>query len=177
MKKKVLAISGSTRINSTNQNLINAIIDLYKGQLDFDQYKGLSELPHFNPDNDTENPPYTVAEFRKKIKEADGILICTPEYGLGVPGTLKNAIDWTVSSADFSKKPTALITASSMGEKAHESLLGTLRIIEANISDDIQLLISYAKTKIGADNRISDLKTAEEINKLMNSFIGMLSKP
>jgi chromate reductase, NAD(P)H dehydrogenase (quinone) len=176
MEKKILAISGSIRNNSTNSYLINAIINLYKDQLDFIIYKGLTDLPHFNPDIDQEPFPETVIDFRKRIKEADGVLICTPEYAMGVPGTLKNAIDWTVSSADFSKKPVALITASSMGEKAHESLLGTLRIIEAKIEEGSELLIPFAKTKINSDNKITDQETSEKIKKLMDSFIGVIGK-
>ncbi|MGZ4056827.1 MAG: NADPH-dependent FMN reductase, partial [Bacteroidia bacterium] len=97
-----------------------------------------------------------------------------PEYAMGVPGTLKNAIDWTVSSADFSNKPAALITASSMGEKAHESLLGTLRIIEAKIEEGSELLIPFAKTKINSDNKITDEETSEKIKKLINSFIEVI---
>ncbi|MGZ4079606.1 MAG: NADPH-dependent FMN reductase, partial [Bacteroidia bacterium] len=71
MKKKILAISGSTRTNSTNSHLINAIIDLYKEHLDFIIYRGLTDLPHFNPDLDQKPFPETVVEFRKKLKEAD----------------------------------------------------------------------------------------------------------
>src|SRR4030095_11309838 len=104
---------------STNLNLIKAIIDLSADQLDIKIFEGLSDIPHFNPDRDTDDPPKKVADFRRQLKEADGILICTPEYAMGVPGTLKNAIDWTVSSCEFSHKPVALITASSAGPKGH----------------------------------------------------------
>ncbi len=89
-------------------------------------------MPHFNPDLDTEEPPGTVKDLRRRLKESDGVLICTPEYVFGVPGALKNAIDWAVSSGEFSDKPTALITASLGGEKAHESLFLTLQTVEAN---------------------------------------------
>ena len=127
--KKVLAISGSTREKSINQSYIKAIAGLTGSQFAITVYKDISAIPHFNPDLDNENPPKEVIDFRKQIKESDGILICTPEYAMGVPGTLKNAIDWTVSSCDFSHKPVALINASLSGEKSHESLLGTIRII------------------------------------------------
>lgn len=169
-KKKIIAVSGSTRKNSTNLYLINAIINLTAGIFNIEIFKGLSELPHFNPDTDIDNPPKQVIEFRNQLREADGILICTPEYAMGVPGTLKNAIDWTVSSSEFYHKPTALITASSLGEKGHASLLDTLKMIEANITDKTQLLISYAKTKITDDSKIVDNKTLMEVTLLLNSF-------
>ena len=169
-KKKILAISGSTRSSSTNLHLINAIIDLTKDFFDIEIYKGLSEIPHFNPDMDHEKSPIKVIEFRNKLREADGILICTPEYAMGVPGTLKNVIDWTVSSCEFSHKPTALITASSVGEKGHASLLETLKIIEAIITNETHLLISFAKTKINNENKIIDSTTQTQVKNLIQAF-------
>ena len=108
--------------------------------------------------------------FRNELKQADGILICTPEYAMGVPGTLKNAIDWTVSSCEFSKKPVALITASSLGEKGHASLLETLKIIESDITEETQLRISYAKTKISQAGVIVDEATKREVVSLLDAF-------
>ena len=107
-RKKILAISGSTRQLSTNLSLIHAIIELFS-DLDINIFQGLSDIPHFNPDLDTDDPPKNVSRFRNQLSEADGILICTPEYAMGVPGTLKNAIDWTVSSMEFLHKPVAFI--------------------------------------------------------------------
>jgi chromate reductase, NAD(P)H dehydrogenase (quinone) len=169
-KHKILALCGSTRKSSTNLNLINAIADLTSDKFEVTLFAGLTDIPHFNPDLDNDNPPQAVIDFRKQLKEADGILICTPEYAMGVPGTLKNAIDWTVSSMEFSKKPTALITASSMGEKAHASLLETLKVIEADITNETQLLIPFAKTKVSQDCRITDPKALTEVNTLLDAF-------
>lgn len=169
-KYKIFALCGSTRKNSTNLNLIKAIADLTKKKFDFTIYDGLTEIPHFNPDLDTDNAPPPVIDFRKRLKEADGILICTPEYAMGVPGTLKNAIDWTVSSMEFSKKPTVLITASSLGEKGHASLLETLKVIEADITVETQLLISFVKTKVSHSCEIKDQKTLDEVLVLIDAF-------
>src|SRR6266702_3558808 len=141
--KKILALCGSTRKNSSNLYLIKAIAVLSKEKFEFTIFEGLENIPHFNPDLDNENPPQAVTDFRKLLKDDEGILICTPEYAMGVPDTLKNAIDLTVSSCEFSHKPVALITASSLGEKAHQSLLETLRIIESNIPETSQFLISF----------------------------------
>ena len=169
-KPIIFVLCGSTRKNSANLNLIKAITDLTKDKFEICLFDGLTEIPHFNPDLDAGNPPQQVMDFRKRLKEADGILICTPEYAMGVPGTLKNAIDWTVSSIEFSKKPTALITASSQGEKAHASLLETLKVIEADTSDEIQLLISSVKTKVRQDCKIIDTRTLNEVNSLLCAF-------
>ena len=174
-KKKVIAICGSTRISSSNLNLIKAIATLAAESFSLKIFEGLSEIPHFNPDLDNDTPPKQVTEFRRQLREADGILICTPEYAMGVPGTLKNAIDWTVSSCEFSHKPTVLITASSVGQKGHASLMETLKVIEANITDETQLIISFVKTKISSDCTITDAKTLTEVEILLRSFVKMIT--
>ena len=162
-RKKIQAICGSTRARSTNLDLIRSMQTLATDFFDIVVLDGLSEVPHFNPDLDTADPPKAVTTFRKQLREADGILICTPEYAMGVPGTLKNAIDWTVSSCEFSQKPTALVTASSMGQKGHAALLETLKIIEADISEQTQLLIPFIKTKMGDHGGIKDLQTLYQV--------------
>ena len=174
-KKKVLAISGSTRKESSNGNLIKAIAALSANEIDLVLFDDIASLPHFNPDDDNETAPAAVTDFRKQLKAADGILICTPEYAMGLPGSLKNAIDWTVSSCEFSHKPVAAITASSSGKKAHQSLLDTLAVIEANI-ENTSLLISFIKTKVNADGSITDAKTLSEIESLIANFTSAMKQ-
>lgn len=169
-KIKILAICGSTRRHSSNLNLIKAIADLSSETFIITVFEGLTELPHFNPDLDNADAPVQVQAFRKQLREADGIMICTPEYAMGVPGTLKNAIDWTVSTMEFSNKPVALITASLSGEKAHAALLGTLLIIEARMTTDTQLLIPFIKTKVDENCNITDAETLAGINRLIQSM-------
>ena len=173
--KKILAICGSTRKTSSNLYLIKAIEKLYGHQLTFTRYEGLLQLPQFNPDDDTETPPIPVAVMRKQVRDADGILLCTPEYAMGVPGSLKNLLDWAVSSSDFSNKPVAAITASLSGQKAHLSLLSTLRVIEARVEDDMQLLIPFIKTKVNDRQEITDEATLKEVKKTMDALVAALS--
>jgi NAD(P)H-dependent FMN reductase len=173
--KTILAICGSTRENSANHNLIKAIMNFSADKLKINIFEGLAKLPHFNPDLDNENPPKEVLDFRKQLTDADGILICTPEYAMGVPGTLKNAIDWTVSSMEFSHKPVALITASTSGQKAHQSLLETLKVIECDINENTQLIIPFIKTKL-KDDQIIDQQVMEKITTLVDSLIGLIEK-
>ncbi|WP_423735238.1 NADPH-dependent FMN reductase [Chitinophaga caseinilytica] len=170
MAINILAISGSTRLQSTNHTLINIIAAMYAGKAEITQFDGLSQLPHFNPDDDNDTPPPTVTAFRDRLRLADGILICTPEYAMGVPGSLKNALDWIVSSMEMSQKPVALITASSMGELAHQSLTGTLRVIEADLPDTSRLLIPFVKAKV-RDGAIVDAPTLESVKSVMESLL------
>jgi len=150
--------------------LIYAIADLSKEIFDINIFPDLTTIPHFNPDLDNDQPPAAVIDFRSQLREAEGILICTPEYAMGVPGTLKNAIDWTVSSGEFSHKPMALITASSSGEKAHRSLLETLKVIESEIPKDGDLVISFVKTKVNSKGEITDQYTVAKVEALIKAL-------
>lgn len=172
IKPRILAISGSTRKTSSNLHLIKAIANLTSDIFAMEVFEGLTDIPHFNPDLDRETdiPPPQVANFRKQVSEADGVLICTPEYAIGVPGTLKNALDWTVSSLEFSKKPVGLVTASLAGGRAHESLLGTLLIIEARITRDSQVLLSGIKKKVNERGEITDAGALEKVRRLAESL-------
>ena len=171
----VLAICGSTRAQSSNLNLIKALAELAKGLFEVEIFTGLAELPHFNPDLDTESPPPEITAFRNQLKAAGGILICTPEYAMGVPGSLKNAIDWTVSSMEFHQKPTALITASSVGQKGHHALLETLMVIEAKMVEESKLLIPFIKTKINAEGVITNTDTLSDVKTLIQAFFKLMN--
>ena len=174
VKKTVLAISGSTRENSSNQRLIQAIADLYKDDIEMILFESIAKLPHFNPEQNEETLPLEVRAFQNQINMADGVLICTPEYAHGVPGSLKNAIDWTVSAGSFSHKPTVLITASTEGNLGHQSLLETLKVIEAKNVENLQLLIQFIRTKITNEGIIKDEMTLEQIKVLMKNFLEIL---
>ncbi len=172
--KTVVALCGSTRTSSINRSLIETLAKMAKERFSVVFAPNLIEIPAFSPDFDTNSPPEAIIAFRKCLRSADGILICTPEYAMGVPGMLKNAIDWTVSSMEFSKKPTALITASSVGEKGHRSLLETLEVIEAKILPETQVLISFVKTKINPAGEITEAPTKLELERLLVVFDGLM---
>src|ERR1700710_1904667 len=106
-------------------------------------YEQLGLIPPFDPGLDNDNPPAPVTELQAAIKNADAVIICTPEYAFGVPGQLKNALDWLVSSSTLVDKPVMLITASSSGQYAHPSLLLTLGALSANVVENACLLISF----------------------------------
>ncbi|MGN6149776.1 MAG: NADPH-dependent FMN reductase, partial [Rhizomicrobium sp.] len=91
MSVRLLAISGSLRAVSTNTALLRAAMLLRPAGMTIDFYDGLATLPHFNPDDDVEPLPLTVADWRAKVAAAEGLLISSPEYARGIPGSLKNA--------------------------------------------------------------------------------------
>jgi chromate reductase len=104
------------------------------------------------------------------------VIICTPEYAHGVPGSLKNAIDWTVGSAEFSHKPTVLITASTDGRFGHAALLETLRVIEAEGIDELNMVVPFVRTKVSAGGRITDEATLAQVVALMNQFVQTMDR-
>ena len=91
-RKRILAISGSTRAHSANEAILNAIASTYKEVLDVQVYTRIADLPYFNPDLDNEHVPLSVKTLRDLIEKADGVIICTPEYVFSLPGVLKNVI-------------------------------------------------------------------------------------
>lgn len=173
-KKHILAISGSTRRDSVNLHILQAIAAMYHNEAVFDIFTGINELPHFNPDLDKDPLPPTVSAFRKKIELADGVLVCTPEYVFSLPGSFKNAIEWTVSTTLFSGKPAALVTASSSGEKAHESLGLLMRTVGVKLAGNGTLLIQAPKTKINDKGVITDLHTVTSLKNLVDDFLALL---
>ncbi len=105
--KKIIAISGSLRTNSSNHAILQYFGSLVPEGIDYTIYDGLAQLPHFDPGPDNDQAHIRVTELRRILAEADGIIICSPEYAFGVPGSLKNLLDWTVGGGSLERKPLA----------------------------------------------------------------------
>lgn len=176
MKKKVFAICGSTRSTSANLQILHYLKQLSQKELEFEIYTDLDKLPHFNPDLDKDIAPKIVEEFRNRIEKSDGVLICTPEYVFSLPGSLKNVIEWCVSTTVFSEKPVAIITASAHGAKAHESLQLIMKTIYSTLQTDTQLLIQGAKGKINNRGEITDVTTEQQLKNLIQAFTHQLNE-
>lgn len=176
-RKNILALNGSASGKSTNLELIKRISELAEDKFDLDIFEKLTDLPHFNPELSIEGTPKKVTEFRNAIKNADGILICTPEYVFSIPSGLKNAIEWCVSTTVFSKKPVGLVTASASGEKAHEELKLIMKTIETDFTDETTLLIQGLKGKIDQNGTITDIKMKNSLVEFISAFTHMLEKP
>ncbi|RYJ38429.1 NADPH-dependent FMN reductase [Flavobacterium anhuiense] len=133
-------------------------------------FEDLERLPHFNPDLDTDNPPQEIISFRNKIISADGVIICTPEYVFSLPGSLKNALEWCVSTTIFSNKKTGLITASASGEMGHEQLMLLMKTLEAKFDETAQLLIQGVRAKVNAEGEIVSEETANALQNFAKNF-------
>lgn len=168
----IIAISGSLRANSSNNSVINTCAAMLEGRAAITIYDGLGRLPHF----DDSKEEYTeVAAWRKLIQEADGVLICSPEYAFGVPGSLKNALDWTVSSGELVYKPLALITAATGGDKAHAALLNTFTALSSKVTADTSLLIPFVRSKMNAEGMLTDAATLAAIEHVLASLLSVIN--
>jgi len=137
-KFHIVAISGSLRSRSTNTELLHAVASVADEIANVVIYEDLGNLPHYNPDIDVEglHLPDEVSELRALVAASDAILIASPEYAHGVPGSLKNALDWLVSGPEIVGKPVGLLNASERAVHAHKALAETLRTMSANLVDD-----------------------------------------
>jgi len=133
-------------------------------------YSGLAELQHFNPDLDIETPPPAISEFRKQLLASDGVLISSPEYAHGVPGTLKNALDWLVRSGELYEKPVALINASPRSTHAHASLAETLATMTARLVPDASVALALPGKNLDASAICSDPEMSRTLSQAIAVF-------
>lgn len=115
-----------------------------------DLFNDLDQLPHFNPDLEDQDCA-AVTHYCQKLQQADGLIISSPEYAHGVPGVLKNALDWVVGSGELVGKPVALLNASPRAMHAQASLRETLTVMMAKIIEDASITIPLLGTKLNAE--------------------------
>jgi NAD(P)H-dependent FMN reductase len=167
-KIKITALSGSLRATSSNSLLIKEIQKWAPANVEINIYQGMAMLPAFD---DSMEPSESVMAWRSELAAADGVLICSPEYAFGVPGALKNAIDWTVGSGELVNKPLSLITAASSGDKAHAAWLQIFSALSADIPPGGALLIPFIRTKFNEKGEVSDVATKEAILNTVQALI------
>lgn len=155
---RILAIAGSLRESSVNRSVIEAAQLLAPAGVEIVVYTGLATLPHFNPELDAEGavPPRAVAELRSEIGRARGLLISSPEYAHGVPGSLKNALDWLVSSTAFPGMPVALVNASLSSHHAHDALVEILTTMSAEVVAEASIRIPVTDRTMDAARIAAD---------------------
>ena len=132
MSYSLLAVSGSLRAGSVNGEVLKALDELAGDDIVFTLFQDIGRLPHFNPDHE-DTPPASVLEWRAALRNAQAIIICSPEYAHGVPGVLKNALDWVVGTGELMHKPVVLINASPSSHFVLPQLTETLTVMMADV--------------------------------------------
>jgi chromate reductase, NAD(P)H dehydrogenase (quinone) len=167
-KITILAVSGSLRATSANTQLLKDIQRWAPSAIEFIIYQDLPSIPAFD---DSAEEGDAVMEWRRQLSEADGVFICSPEYAFGIPGALKNAIDWTVRTGELVNKPLALVTAASSGDKAHAAWLNIFTALSANIPEGGALLIPFIRTKLNDKGEIADAATKNAVQAVLQALI------
>jgi chromate reductase len=170
---RILAISGSLRIGSLNTALMRTAQDLAPAGVEIELFDGLDSIPAFNEDREAVLPA-PVQELNRRIREADALLISTPEYNGGMPGALKNALDWASrphGAAPLVAKPAAVVSASTTayGAKwAQEQIRRALTLSGAMVID-AELAVDRADRKILA-GEVVDSATREALAQVVGDL-------
>ena len=176
---RVIGIAGSLRRASYNRALLCAAQQLAPPSLRID-IEELDDVPMFNADLDVGLPPEGVARLRQAVLAADGLLLVTPEYNHGVPGVMKNAIDWLsqpLRESVLDGKPTALMGAST-------GLAGTARgqtqLRQAFVLTNTpamlrpEVLVGRAQDKFDSTGRLTDDGTRVFVASFLAQFAGWI---
>jgi chromate reductase len=141
---RILGISGSLDGASSNTALLRAVRSAAPAGHEVHVHRSLEDVPPCSPDRDREPPAPAVASLRASVQAADAVVIATPEYAGGMPGTLKNALDWLVGSGELYGKPVVVVSAAPSAERGHnarESLERTLRMQGAEVCGSFSVAV------------------------------------
>ncbi|TPL38809.1 NADPH-dependent FMN reductase [Mesorhizobium sp. B2-4-6] len=144
---EIIAISGSLRAASTNSALVAALAANAPANCRLKVYDGLGRLPIFNPDDEGERTPPDAARLIEAVTRADAVIVSCPEYAHGVPGGMKNALDWLVSRDAAVGKPAMLVHASPRSLYARAALAEIMRTMSFAMYEEGMLEIALLGKK------------------------------
>jgi len=133
-------------------------------------YRGLAELPPFNPDLDGDSAPEAVTRFRARLQACDAVLISSPEYAHGVPGVVKNALDRGVGSGELIDKPIALINASARANHAWASLAETLAVMSAHVILEASITVPLDGKTLDANGIVGDAQFSTALRSAIDAL-------
>jgi chromate reductase, NAD(P)H dehydrogenase (quinone) len=172
---RVLGIAGSLRRESYNRAALRAATQLVPEGATIDIFE-LDGIPGFNEDEE-QNPPAKVVELKQRIREADAILIVTPEYNYSVPGVLKNAIDWAsrpYGDSAWNGKPAAIMGASvgAIGTaRAQYHLRQMMVFLNMFPINQPEVMIGNASERFDAEGNLTDDTTKDLTRQLLQSLV------
>jgi chromate reductase, NAD(P)H dehydrogenase (quinone) len=175
---RLLTISGSLRRASTNTAALEALARLAPEGVKVLVYGDLATLPPFNPDDDVEDGPKPgpVETLRALVGASDALIIAAPEYAHGVPGALKNALDWMVASETFAGKPVALVNTSPRAFHAQASLREILSTMAARVMPEAFAELSFGGRLVTADEILADSSSARRLREALGALIQALQE-
>lgn len=177
---RVLGIAGSLRKGSYNAAALRAARELAPSGMVIEIFD-ISPIPLYNEDVKQQGFPPPVQDLRQRVKEADGLLLVTPEYNYSVSGVLKNTIDWVSRPPEqpFDGKPIAIMGAS-------QSLFGTARaqyhlrqmfvFLNGLIMNRPEVMIMQAQNKFDAEGKLTDQATRDNMTQHLASFSNWIAR-
>jgi chromate reductase, NAD(P)H dehydrogenase (quinone) len=174
MTMKLLGISGSLRRGSLNSAVLRAAVELATAGVAIEHFD-LRPIPLYDGDLEAGGFPDGVVAFRAAIARADALLIVTPEYNSGIPGVLKNAIDWASRGADqpFDGKPIAIVTASPGrlgGARCQLQLRQCFVPLNGRVMVQPELMIAGANRLIDSGGRLADEDTRLRLGRVIEAL-------
>lgn len=172
----VCGLAGSLRRGSLNRALLRAAQELAPDGMEIRIFDRMAEIPPFNQDVEAEGDPEPVLALKRAIGEADALLVATPEYNHGVPGVLKNAIDWASRpprDSVLAGKPTAILGASpgiTGTARAQSQLRQAFVFTNTPALPQPEILVYRAREKFDDEGRLTDGKTREFLGRLLREL-------
>jgi chromate reductase len=177
---RILALGGSLRAGSWNRALLDeaAALAPSKTELDLSQLAVIGSLPLFDQDvEERDGVPSAVVELKDALRAADGLLIATPEYNWGIPGFLKNAIDWASRPPSdiphvFGDLPVALVGAGGLSgtRNAQTAWVAVFRYLKMRPWFGHSLFVDRSRERFDPDNRLTDEGTREQLRAVVGGF-------
>jgi NAD(P)H-dependent FMN reductase len=174
----LLAISGSLRAQASNTVLLEAAALIAPPDVEVVRYEGLATLPPFNPDLDTPERdalPQVVTDLRARIGHTDGVLISSPEYAHGIPGALKNLLDWLVGSVELPGKPVALLNTSPLSVHAPAQLAEVLTTMNAHLVAAACVTVPLLGRRLDAAGIAADAELGPALRTALTTFVREIS--
>jgi chromate reductase len=172
---RILGLAGSLRRASFNRGLIRAAHELAPKGVMVEPYEGLEKIPFFNRDLEEEGDPAPVKELKEKIRDADAVLIATPEYDYAIPGVLSNALEWAMRSpSPLRHKPVGILGASPANAGTARGQMVLRQILlhaPAYTMPEPQMLIPNAHERFGENGDLVDEETRERMRRFLKALV------
>jgi chromate reductase, NAD(P)H dehydrogenase (quinone) len=165
----IFAISGSLRRDSYNSAALRAAAEVASPRTVVAIDNTVRFLPQFNPDLER-RPPRSVRRFRLACNAATAVLLSIPEYAHGVPGAVKNALDWTVSDGCFDGKRVAVLNVAAPGRGRHAE--AALRSVLEALGSDVEYHALPLSRRLPARVQLRDPQNASQLRQIVNSLVG-----
>jgi chromate reductase len=172
---RILGFAGSLRAGSYNRALLRAAQELAPPDMAIEIFD-LAPIPLYNADVEAKGDPDGVAAFKQAIRQADGVLMVTPEYNHGVPGVMKNAVDWASRpprEAPLDRKPIGIIGASpgiTGSARGQSQLRQAFEFTNSYAMPQPEVLVFKAHEKFDAEGRLTDEPTRAFLQKYLSAL-------